>query len=582
MKIAIKKLLTIFLIFFLFINALGAQEQKQETIRYLVDQDGKLFWNKKLPAYIRIASNPSDSGILMRSEVTKAYTNPYYFDTEGKNKIRSRWATDQQTRKAIVPETEVIWEVYVDGIAPVSNLIFANSKSFSVKGKPVFGKLVSLEIKSNDENSGIESVYYSLNSEDYKPYTSPFQIDNEGDHLIKYYAVDKVGNVEIAREKSFITDFNPPKTYYTITGISDGEIIAISTKIYLSSEDSITGSSKTFYKIDNEPEKLNIKGTYIPIKHLKDGEHKLYFYSIDNVGNKENENVVPFYLDLTAPIVASDILGDRYVLGDKIFFSGRTKMKLTAVDNMAGVQDILYSVDEGEFIKYDQPFYLPNVTGTHIVKYFATDKMQNNSDAGTSKYEKYKHVVNRIYIDLTGPILSHTLNGPTFKARDTLFISNKTLIKFMAKDDESGVQFVTYSLDQDPDEKTYTEPMHIDAEGYHQIVYYGYDNVKNRNRAEIFVYIDGRGPEIKFNFSIVAQGNKDGFPVYPQHVTIYLGATDQIIGAKEIFYSLNNGSEKKYSLSINGFTKNSMNTLNIRALDLLGNETILEIKFYVE
>jgi len=564
------------------IDLMFAQEQIEQTIKYHVDENGKLFWNKDLPVYLRIASSPSDTGQLLKSEVTKEYSNPYYFDAEGKHNFRTRWATDQKTKKMITPEIEVIWEVYADGIAPVSKISFENSGSFKVDNKFYFGDSLSVGIIAKDENSGIEKIYYSLNEKDFNIYTSPFIIENEGEQIIKYYSVDYVGNVEKINEKRFNVDRTPPKTYYNITGISDGEVIAISTKIYLTADDSISGITKTFYRIDDEPEKLYSAGTYIPIKHLLDGQHNLHFYSIDKVGNKESENIIPFYLDLTAPIVASDILGDRYLLGEKVFFSGRTKMKLTAVDNKAGVQDIFYSIDEGEFLRYEQPFYLPNVTGIHIVKYFATDKMDNNSEAGKSKYEKYKHVVNRVYVDLTGPILSHNIIGSTYRARDTLFISNKTLLKFTAVDSESGVQFITYSLDKEPDEKMYSEPITINEEGFHHIVYYGYDNVKNRNRAEIFVYVDGIGPEIKYNFSIVSQGLKDSLPVYPQHVTLYLGATDQIIGAKEIFYSINKTPEKRYSLSMTGFTKSSVNIVNIRALDLLGNETLLELKFYVE
>ncbi len=582
MKANCIKFLILILLNTLFVNYLLAQEQKEQIIKYSVDENGKLFWNRKLPVYLRIGTSPSDTGMILKSEVTKAYSNPYYFDAEGKHNFRTRWATDQQTLKMIEPAIEVIWEVYADGIAPKSKLLFKNSTSISVNNNTFFGDSLSIEIQGTDENSGIEQVYYSLNGEEYKEYTSPFNINTEGAQIIKYYAIDKVGNVEKANEKKFNIDNTPPKTYYNITGISNGDIIAISTKIYLSSEDSLSGLTKTVFRIDNGPEQIYVKGNNIPIKHLNDGDHNLYFYSIDKVGNKESENVVPFYLDLTAPIVASDILGDRYVLGEKVFFSGRTKMKLTAVDNKAGVEDIIYSVDEGEFLKYDQPFYLPNIPGIHIVKYYATDKMQNNSEGGVSKFEKYKHVVSRVYVDLTGPNLSHSFIGPTYRARDTLFIGKKTTIKFTATDLESGLQFTTYSLDKEPDEKTYSEPINITEDGYHHLVYYGYDNVKNRNRAEIFVYVDGTGPEIKFNYSIVPQGFKDNLPIYPEHVTLYLGATDQIIGAKEIYYSINNTTEKKYALSISGFKKGTINTINIRALDILGNETLIELKFYIE
>ncbi len=576
------KLLVVFIISFLAGYQLIAQNQLDHPPKYYIDEDGKLFWNKKLPVYIRISPTPTDSGLLMKSEATSQYTNPYFLDTEGKNRIRSRWATDQSTGKTIYPQMEVIWEVYADGIAPVSSAIFNNKAKYSKKGDDFFGDSLIIEIKSNDVTSGVDQIYYSINGESYKPYSGSIKVDKEGAQTIKYYAVDKVGNAEKPKEKKFTADITPPTTFYTITGIADGQIIAISTKIYLNAEDSMSGIAKTIYKIDDGTEVIYKPGTYIPIANLEDGDHKLTIFSVDKVGNREEETVFPFYLDKTAPIIAADILGDRYLMGDKIFFSGRTKMKLTAVDNKAGVEDIFYSVNGSEFTKYDQPFYLPNIPGIHVIKYFATDKMQNNSKGETSRFEKYKHVVSRVYVDLTGPILSHQIVGPQYISRDTLFISPKTQIKLIGTDRESGMKHISYSLNTESDEIEFNGNLNISDEGYKHVVYYGYDNVNNRNRSELFVYVDAAGPEIKYNFSIVPQGMKESIPIYPPHVSLFLGATDRLIGAKDLYYTINQGGEKKYSYFITGFKKDVVNIVKIRALDHLSNETVEEIKFYVE
>ncbi|RLD71248.1 MAG: hypothetical protein DRJ10_19605, partial [Bacteroidetes bacterium] len=513
---------------------------------------------------------------------TEKYTNPYYFDTEGKNKIRSKWAVDQQSKKAISPQIEVIWEVYVDGLAPTSKLDYKKTSKYYDGKNSFLGSNLSINIKSIDDNSGLDQVYFSLNGENYKPVSGAINVDREGDQILKYYAVDKVGNVEKEKEKKFTLDLSPPKTYYNITGISDGDVIALSTKIYLSAKDSLSGVAKTFYRIDNDKEVLYRAGSKIPISNLKDGNHELHIYSIDKVNNKEEETIVKFYLDRTAPIIAADILGDRYLMGEKIFFSGRTKMKLTAVDNKAGVENILYSVNGGKFTNYENPFYLPTVQGTHIVKYYAIDKMKNNSGGNSSKYEKYKHVISRIYVDLTGPILSQNITGPTYKTRDTLFISKETKLKFTAIDKESGLQYISYSLDGNPDEIKYDGAVQIDEPGFHKLVYYGYDNVNNRNRAELTFFVDSAGPAIKYNYSIASQGVKLDLPVYPFHVILYLGATDQTIGTKELFYSINKGTLRSYSFSVSGFKRNKINTVDIKARDYLNNETNLELKFYIE
>jgi hypothetical protein len=580
MRLIIAKLIMLFCMLCYF--SAFAQQQLNHQMKYYIDENERLFWNKHMPVYIRISPNPLDSGLLLKSESTKKYTNPYFFDTEGKNHIRSRWATDQGTGQTIYPQMEVLWEVYVDGIPPVSKLVFGKSSTSMKVKEEFFGHDLHIEIQATDETSGVESVFYSINGADYNQYKEPFTLGSEGFQKIIYYAVDRVGNVEKPKERNFKTDMSAPQTYYNITGISEGEIIAITTKIYLSAEDSLSGVQNTFYKIDDGNYQIYRANTHIPVANLSDGQHTLTFYSVDKVGNKEEETVLSFYLDKTAPIVAADILGDRYLLDDKIFFSGRSKMKLTAIDNKAGVEDIYYSVNGEKFAKYEQPFYLPGIPGIHVVRYFATDKMQNNSDAGTSKFEQYKHVVSRIYVDLTGPVLSHEITGDKYKTRDTLFINPKTQIKFKAVDNESGTQYISYSINSEPDETRSNEPLQIAEPGAKHIVYYGYDNVNNRNRAELVVFVDTEGPEIKFNFSISPKGIKDGLEVYPGHAVLYLGATDQVVGAKDIFYSLNQAPEKKYSLSINGFKKASINELKIRAIDFLNNHKELLLKFFVE
>jgi len=570
------------LFFLQLVVSVCAQEQIKQEKKYFVDSTGKLYWNRRLPVYIRIASSPQDTGYLMQSEVTKQYSNPYYFDNEGYHRIRTDWATDQKTLEMVQPPLEVIWEAYADGIAPESILEFNKPSKISNSKNEFYGDSLKIQIKATDAISGVGQIFYSIDGEDYKKYDSPIWLNKEGLQKIKYYAVDRVGNVENPKEKTFSTDLTPPKTYYTITGISEGEIIAVNTKITLTAEDSLSGLQSILYKIDDGSFMVYKEGTFIPIARLSDGDHKLVFYSVDKVGNKEPETVFPFYLDKTAPIIAADVLGDRYMMDDKIFFSGRTKMKLTAIDNKSGVQDIFYSINGEKFAKYEQPFYLPSVQGTHIIKYFATDKMENNSGAGTSSFEQYKHVVSRIYVDLTGPILSYEIIGEKYRTRDTVFISDKTKIKFNSVDKESGQQYISYSLNADPDETRYSEPFQLKEAGYKHIVFYGYDNVNNRNRAEFEVFVDNSGPEIKYNFNITPKGIKDQLPVYPGDVVLFLAATDQLVGAKNIFYSLNDGLELKYALSIGGFKKESINKLKIRATDYLGNDSWLEIQFYVE
>jgi len=224
--------------------------------------------------------------------------------------------------------------------------------------------------------SGVSKVYYSINKAEYQEYTKELPFNQEGYYVLKYYAVDRVGNVEKPVVQTFIVDNSAPKTYHNVVGIAKDKIISVSTKLYLTPTDTSAKIAKTYYRFDDEAYRL-YQTENINFQYLADGDHVLNYYSVDNVGNTEKENTLPFFYDKTAPIMSADILGDKFIVRDKVYFSGRTKLKLTAVDNKAGVKKVLYSIDNSDFDEYKDPFYLPNKAGMHIVKYFAMDFMEN-------------------------------------------------------------------------------------------------------------------------------------------------------------------------------------------------------------
>ncbi len=54
--------------------------------------------------------------------------------------------------------------------------------------------LVSIELDSIDVISGVNKIYYSINSENYLPYFDKIYFNQEGEYILKFYAVDNVGN----------------------------------------------------------------------------------------------------------------------------------------------------------------------------------------------------------------------------------------------------------------------------------------------------------------------------------------------------------------------------------------------------
>jgi len=548
------------------------------------DADGKLYWNKDLPIYLNISSKPNEKGRQLKSKVHAQYTNPFYLDTEGLNYIRTRYAVDKDTHKTIYPKTEILFEIYADSKAPITKSVFKSAKEYKLGNKKYYGKNLDITLSAKDTGSGVKAIYYSINNEAFKVYNKAIMLnDNSEQYVLKYFAVDNVGNAENEQKHSveFYIDKDAPNTYHNITGINLKEsIIALNTKIYLDASDTKSGLKATYYKFDEGPF-IPYNGNIIPLKQLTEDNHTLTYYSEDRVGNVEEAKSFKFFLDKSAPILTSDVLGDRFIVNNKIYFSGRTKLKLTAVDNKSGVKEVKYSIDGSDFGKYEQPFYLPKKPGFHIIKYYAIDNTENNTGVGGSNYKNYKYSTKKIYVDLVGPTLKHSFIGKRFNTRDTMFMGKTSKLKLSAFDTESGLQYISYSIDGEQKETMYNQPFSIKGNGKHMIEYFGYDNVNNRNISRLYVIVDENPPEPNCVFSVESYKTDNGLPVYPAYVQIYLSGIDKMTGTEKIFYSINGSIEKIYSTPIFGLKKGE-NTLKFKTVDKLGNEKYKEVKFKIE
>ncbi len=568
--------------------SLQSQEVKKHDKKSYKDKTGKLYWNKEMPVYIRLASSPSDTGQLLKSSKSQKYTEPYYFDTEGDNTIRTRWAIDPVTGKQVSPKTEVIWDVYADSKSPISFPGYLNVKPYNIGQRKYFGNNLSVSIAANDKLSGVEKTYYSINSEPYKEYTDEFKIPKEGDYVLKYYSVDNVGNIEDPKQDEFSIDATPPTADYVLSGGTYNNIFSVHTKVMLMAKDTLAGVGKIMYQLDEGKEKT-YTGKAISLASLDNGDHKFNFYALDNVQNKGKTRTFNFYLDKMAPILSSTIIGDQFAKDGKIYFSGRSILKLTGVDDKAGLKEIKYKVDEAgtEFMTYSEPFYLPSISGLHTVKYYALDNMQNKTETQRgidAKYENYVFNEEKIYVDLTAPKVYYKFQGTNFVTRDTLFLSGNTKIKLTGVDSESGIGKIVYKIDGVPASENYSGAFDLNKlkGGVHKIEIICYDNVSNKTNKDFTFILDNTPPKLHYFYSVAPYGTRDGYKVYSKYVTVYLAATDMTTGVKDIYYKVNNAKELKYTGSISGFSTNILNTVKLRTIDKLGNESIEEINFYVK
>mgnify|MGYP003885595357 CR=1 FL=1 len=507
-----------------------------------------------------------------------------YFDTEGVNYIRHRWAVDQDNGRTIEPKIEVLFEVHADGLAPLSTSRFTSAPVYSRSGTTYYGKGLTVNIRARDGVSGVEKKYYSLNGGNYSAYSGALTSFKEGTNNLYYFANDNVGNVEKSRYRAFVYDISAPSTNSVVNGIKYGDnILSPKTTISLPSDDNLSGVNRTLYNFDNGSDRRYYGA--IKLYNLSDGEHTIYYYSYDNVRNEETKKTLKFYLDKIAPVTNSAINGDQCVKGGINWVSERTTITLTSTDNKAGVFKTYYRLGRsmetvhGETRNdYNSPFKIPADYGRHVIKYDAMDNVEN---LGRNKYLT-------VYMDNYAPETGIKYGSPQFFTRDSLFINSTTGITLPSSDRGSGVTKTEYSIDGGGT-KTYSGSFKLENHGHRTITFKSTDcvnNVESQKTSKVFV--DNKPPKIFHNFSIEPIDSKGNLKVYPNYTRLYLGATDRHVGTDRILYSINGSSFVDYSSpqtldisELNRFKQKKQYKVVVRAYDKLGNMAETTIEFYV-
>ena len=574
-----KNLFTLTLLVFLSVSFSFSQSQLNHPKKMYQTPEGKLYINKDLPIYIKVAASPDTDAqsYLLQSEDSKAYTNPMYLDTEGYNSIHSPSKVDTVTKKIVYPLEDIIFEVYADSRHPATKIDYSGKNSYIKEGIHYFSGELEIVLTATDAMSGVEEMYYSINGAAYQKTDGNIKLDNEKEYTLKYYSVDHVGNVEPVNEVIIYLDFTDPKTDLSVTTDQYEDILSPRSEIVLEANDEISKVKHIKYSIDGKPERTYYKS--LKLNYLSEGEHEITFYAVDNVDNQEDTKTYQFYLDKTPPIIVDELLGNSFIANGMEFSSGRAKIKLTAMDNKSGVKEIRYSVNDGEFVEYTTPFSLSQ-SGKVKIQSFVIDKV-NNQSISTIMTNKQNHS----YFDLSGPKLGYSIQGPHFVSKDTVFITSESKIALSGQDAEAGFKKINYHID-DSSGQDYEEPIKVETEGYHTISYTGFDNVENSSHKKLFVFVDDTGPDIYTRFSIntekhtTHEGKK--LDVFPSHTVLFLSATDQNVGLDKIYYSINGAARKQYMSLISGFSNNTYYKVEVSAIDKLGNESVNTIEFYIE
>lgn len=285
----------------------------------------------------------------------------------------------------------------------LGTLTAVSSTGFTVKDlsapvvaviSPVAGEIcnskVAIEVLASDDASGVEKLEYQLDGGPWKPlalvsaaqgrYATAWEpgASELPAHTVSFRATDRSGNqstpVTVAFELQM--DSTAPVTTIDIEGPRyevDGKLYVSSATVFtLAGSDDFSGVANTEYRIDG-----GAWTPYSPFRLTTAGESTVYYRSVDNAGNPEQEKSLKVYLDKDAPtttITASDPLAP----GAVNTVSPKTAFTLSATDTGTGIKQVWYRIDEGQWLLFTESFTLEEMdAGSHTIQFNAIDNVGN-------------------------------------------------------------------------------------------------------------------------------------------------------------------------------------------------------------
>jgi hypothetical protein len=291
------------------------------------------------------------------------------------------------TNETAVEKAEEVVKDLMGSKEKSGEVVTASKETLFITSKTAF----TLEAK--DDSSMIDYIEWKPKNGDYRRFTQPIRISEEGATEIHYRSVDKAGNSETPKVLVVVVDNTAPRVslipseqFFVLDGVP---FTSKNNSYTIVAEDKQTGVQAVQYGINTEATKSYAE----PIKLEKGGANVIKYSATDKSGNSSPESSLIISVDDVKPtveIVPSlplvDINGKAYAKRGNI-------IHVNAYDKESGVKKILIKLDaEAEFRPYIEAVNV-EVQGEHILRAIAVDNVGNQSEVVELKFN----------VDLTPP-----------------------------------------------------------------------------------------------------------------------------------------------------------------------------------
>jgi hypothetical protein len=240
---------------------------------------------------------------------TLTYTAPFTVNTAGSTTI-TYWSVDVAGNTEANPAN--VGYVNIDKTAPTTAATWVPAANGDGWNKSA----VTVTLTGTDTapplavGSGVLHTYYVIDPVDPLPskvapytgwtlYSAPFAVSDEGQHVIKYWSVDTVGNIATTSTSDVNIDLAPPVTQATYAAPN---ITLIARDPLLADGNTGSGVFHTYYKI-------NGAASYTPytVPFAVNPTDVVTFYAADVAGNVESAKMVDCAVaDTVAPLTTDD------------------------------------------------------------------------------------------------------------------------------------------------------------------------------------------------------------------------------------------------------------------------------------
>jgi plastocyanin len=155
----------------------------------------------------------------------------------------------------------------------------------------------TVTLTATDDDSGVDTIEYSLDGAAWTAYTSPVTVNELGEHTLSYRATDLAGNTSAVRTIAFTVAATPdpdttaPTVTASVSGARDDDGAYLGTAtVTLTATDDDSGVDTIEYSLDGAP----WTAYTAPVTVNRPGTHTVGYRATDRAGNTSDASQVTF------------------------------------------------------------------------------------------------------------------------------------------------------------------------------------------------------------------------------------------------------------------------------------------------